>query len=210
MSLIADIKAIQKHVGVKSDGVFGPVSAAAVRASLSNASKPLNEEKLVPARKAKYFNFDERTEKHVASLSPAAQKKFRPFIAQAQAIAAAMGVDYIAISGYRSNSEQDALYAKGRSKPGPRVTNVRGGYSNHNHRIAVDFGVFRRGKYLDGSEPKTAHRVHAAVAQLASKHGIEWGGNWRSFKDTPHYEIKTNLTMAQKRALTAKGRDVAA
>lgn len=204
MSLRADTTAIQNHVGVKPDGIWGPVTAAAVRDALKSTMGEL------PADRAVSFKFDSRTEKNLRTLSPKAQVKFRPFVAQAQAIAAAMGCDYMAISGNRTYAKQDALYAQGRTKPGKRVTNARAGYSNHNFGIALDFGVFKSGKYLDSSDPKQAHRVHAAVAQVAAKHGIEWGGNWRSFKDTPHFEVKTGLSMSQKRARMAAGKDVAA
>lgn len=204
MSLRDDTRAIQKHLGVAADGIYGPVTAAAVREALRPTTGPL------PAAAATSFKFDSRTEKNLLTLSPKAQAKFRPFVAQARAIAASMGVDYKAISGNRTYAQQNALYAKGRTKPGKRVTNARGGYSNHNFGIALDFGVFKGGRYLDNSDPKQAHRVHAAVAQVAGKHGIEWGGNWRSFKDTPHFEIKTGLSMAQKRARLAAGKDVAA
>lgn len=202
MGLRNDIKAIQRHVGVKADGIFGPVSAAAVREYL----KPTLGE--MPAESSGDHEFDKRTEKNLRTLTPKAQAKFRPFIAQAQAVAASMGCDYRAISGHRSYAEQNALYAKGRTKPGKRVTNARGGYSNHNFGIALDFGVFSAGKYLDNADPKRAHRVHAAVGQIAAKHGIEWGGNWRSFKDTPHFEVKTGLSMAQKRARVRAGKEV--
>lgn len=202
MSFQQDIKAIQREVGVKVDGIFGPVTAAAVRERLRPTMGPM------PAERAVDHEFDVRTEKHLKTLSPKAQAKFRPFIAQAQAIAASMGYDYKAISGNRSYAEQDALYAQGRTKPGKRVTNARGGYSNHNFGIALDFGVFKGRAYVDNTDPKQAHRVHAAVAQVAEKHGIEWGGNWRSFKDTPHFEIKTGLTMAQKRARVRAGKEV--
>ncbi len=56
------------------------------------------------------------------------------------------------ISGTRTHmQEQDALYARRRTAPGPRVTNARGGYSNHNFGIAWDIGLFRGGKYLEDS-----------------------------------------------------------
>ena len=42
-------------------------------------------------------------------------------------------------SGYRSFAEQDKLYAQGRTEPGMKVTNARGGYSQHNWGIAADF-----------------------------------------------------------------------
>jgi peptidoglycan L-alanyl-D-glutamate endopeptidase CwlK len=78
------------------------------------------------------------------------------------------------------------------------VTNARGGQSNHNFGIAVDFGVFRGKVYLDSADPKLAAQVHAAVAVHARKLGFEWGGDWK-MKDTPHFEIRTGLTMAEKR-----------
>lgn len=199
MSLRSDIKAIQRLVGVKPDGIFGPVSAAA---TLEELKPTLGD---MPAEKAADFVFDARTEKNLKTLTPKAQAKFRPFIAQAQTIAASMGVEYKAISGHRSYAEQNKLYAQGRTKRGKRVTNARGGYSNHNFGIALDFGVFAGGKYLDNADPKRAHRVHAAVAQVAARYGIEWGGKWRSFKDTPHFEVKTGLSMAQKRERVRKG-----
>lgn len=145
--------------------------------------------------------FDERTERNLATLDPEAQDKFRPFIEEAKKVAAAYGCEYIAISGNRSWKEQDELYSIGRTtqKHRKKVTNARGGQSNHNFRIALDFGVFRKGKYLDNDEPKTASSIHKAVAELAKQFGIEWGGNWKSFKDEPHYEILTGLTLSQKR-----------
>lgn len=205
MSLRTDTIAIQQHVGVTADGIYGPVTAAAVRAHLVNSMLPLDAEKEVPATVATEFQFDERTQTNLATLTDAAQRMFRPFVAQAQAIAAAMGCDYKAISGSRTYAEQDALYAQGRTTPGNIVTKARGGYSNHNFGIALDFGVFKDGKYLDSSDPSAAHKVHAAVGQVAEQHGIEWGGNWTSFKDTPHFQIKTGLSTAQMRDKVAKG-----
>src|SRR5215207_9435814 len=43
-----------------------------------------------------------------------------------------VGYTYKVTSAYRSNAEQDALYAQGRTKPGSKVTNARGGQSKHN------------------------------------------------------------------------------
>lgn len=146
------------------------------------------------------MTFDARTERNLATLDPRAVEKFRPFIAAAKAAATRMGYEYVAISGNRTWAEQDALYAKGRTKPGPKVTNARGGQSNHNFRIALDFGVFQRGLYLDEADPRAASRVHKEVGQLATKHGLEWGGDWTSIKDEPHFEVRTGLTMAAKRA----------
>ena len=42
-------------------------------------------------------------------------------------------------SGYRTKTEQDALYALGRTKVGKIVTNSKGGQSSHNFHIAIEF-----------------------------------------------------------------------
>lgn len=141
---------------------------------------------------------DARTLKSIATLDPKAQASFTRFALGAKAAAMEHGCDYIMISGNRSWKEQDALYAKGRTLPGKKVTNARGGYSNHNFGIAGDFGVFRHGAYLDETEPRTAERVHRACAVNAEACGLEWGGHWQNFQDLPHYEILTTLSMAQK------------
>ena len=40
--------------------------------------------------------------------------------------------------GLRTFAEQDGLYAQGRTKPGKKVTNAKGGQSIHNYGFAVD------------------------------------------------------------------------
>lgn len=153
------------------------------------------------------MTFDSRTEKFLATLDPKAAEKFRPFIAKAQIMAQASGVEYLAIAGHRTWAEQDALFAQGRTKPGRIVTKAKGGQSNHNFGIALDFGVFEDGKYLDEKEPAKAAKIHAGIAAHAAAHGIEAGHFWK-FQDSPHYEIATGLTLAQKRARYAKGGSV--
>lgn len=85
------------------------------------------------------------------------------------------------IEGY---AEQDALYAKGRTAPGPKVTNARAGYSNHNFGIAFDIGVFEGTRYLCDS-PK-----YKAVGALGMDLGLEWGGSWKTIVDQPHYPLR--------------------
>lgn len=164
--------------------------------------------------------FDARTERVLRSLDPKAQPRFRKWLEDATEVALDFLCDYRLISGNRSWDEQDCLYAQGRkslaqvnemrdkiglppipAKDNKIVTNARGGYSNHNFKIAVDAGVFSYdGKqYYDETNRKLAHSVHKAVAKDAGDYGFEWGGNWRSTVDMPHFEIDTGLTMPQKR-----------
>ncbi|MNW55605.1 Peptidoglycan L-alanyl-D-glutamate endopeptidase CwlK precursor [compost metagenome] len=38
------------------------------------------------------------------------------------------------------------------------------------------------------------------VVEIAKSLGFDWGGDWRSFKDMPHFEMCFGLTTAQYRA----------
>ena len=123
---------------------------------------------------------DERSERNIATLLPQAQPIARALIESAAAIGIAIKV----ISGTRTYEEQNALYEQGRSKPGRIVTNARGGYSNHNFGIAFDIGVFEGGRYLDESP------AYKAVGALGMKLGLEWGGNWKTIQDEPHFQLR--------------------
>jgi D-alanyl-D-alanine carboxypeptidase len=139
--------------------------------------------------------FDERSEKNLATLRPKAQPHFRALLRALKSYAASKGLDVKIISANRTWAEQDALYEKGRSKPGPKVTNARGGQSNHNYQIAVDIGFFEGGDYLEES-------VHYKKAgPLGEALGLEWGGRWKDFPDTPHYQIKTGKRISVLREL---------
>ena len=86
------------------------------------------------------------------------------------------------------------------------MTNAKGGYSNHNFKIAGDFGVFRGKAYLDNTDAAFAAKVHKACSVHAVACGLEWGGTWKGFKDLPHYEVGTGLSMAEKRKrMAARG-----
>src|ERR1700737_1436271 len=51
------------------------------------------------------------------------------------------GATYSATTGFRTWSEQDALFHQSRSMPpqGPWATNAPGGFSSHNYGLACDF-----------------------------------------------------------------------
>lgn len=148
------------------------------------------------------MKFDERTERHLTTLHPRAEAAARSFMRAAIPLMARHGIDVKIISATRSYAEQDALYAQGRTKPGPRVTNARGGYSNHNFGIAWDIGLFHQGRYL-GESPH-----YRECGEVGRSLGLEWGGDWKSFRDEPHFQMKTGLTLAQMRIRIAAGASV--
>jgi peptidoglycan L-alanyl-D-glutamate endopeptidase CwlK len=177
------IKDIQRHCGAFPDGVFGPLTAAAVLRELRGEAYQM------PAVPHVVDGLDPRTLENIATLDAGCVAGFAHFTRLAKATAATFGCDYVMISGNRDMAEQAALYAQGRTAPGKRVTNAKPGYSWHNFKVAADFGVFRAGDYLDNTEPTLAAKVHAACSVHAKACGLEWGGNWAKFKDTPHYQV---------------------
>lgn len=134
---------------------------------------------------------DERSEKNISTLNPKVQPVMREFVLACKEHFAAKGIDVRAISGNRTWAEQDALYAKGRTAPGPRVTNARGGQSNHNYGLAIDLGLFKGTKYLD--ESPLYKEIGMVVAKFPQ---LEWGGSWK-FVDEPHVQFKVPYTLAQ-------------
>lgn len=87
--------------------------------------------------------------------------------------------------GLRTFAEQDALYAQGRTRKGPKVTFAKGGQSLHNYGVAVDFALMVNGKYA-WPDP---HPVWQAIGEEAVKAGLEAGFYWKPGKqDKPHVE----------------------
>jgi len=151
---------------------------------------------------------DPRTEKTLGTLHEKVQPKFRAFMDHAQRLAAAEGLEYRAISGLRTFDEQAAIYAKGRTTPGRIVSNARPGTSYHNYGLAIDCGVFRSGKYLDSDEPKTAEAFHKKAGEIAESYGLTWGGTFKGFKDTPHFELSHGLPILTLLDKHNKGQDI--
>ena len=65
------------------------------------------------------------SEKRLQQLHPALASSVRAVVADL----AARGIVVEVVQGLRTYKEQDELYAKGRTKPGPIVTQARGGQS---------------------------------------------------------------------------------
>lgn len=168
------IAAVQDALGVTVDGKAGPETWGAIYARL--VQKKIDG--MAPSEAI--AEVDSRSEKTIATLLAEVRPIARALVQKAEA----SGVKIKLISGLRTYLEQDALYAQGRTAPGAKVTNARGGYSNHNFGIAFDVGVFEGSKYLSDS-PK-----YNAVGALGVDLGLEWGGNWKTIVDQPHFQLR--------------------
>lgn len=104
---------------------------------------------------------------------------------------------------YRSTTAQDALYAKGRTKPGKKVTNAKGGQSWHNYGCAIDV-CFKVG------DPYGEDQPWKIIGALGESQGLEWGGRWGSngkkgFMDRPHFQLVKGLKTSEAKALLKRG-----
>ncbi len=122
-------------------------------------------------------------------LIPEAKQRVEAFINACKA----EGIDLLITSTYRDLDSQNALYAQGRTAPGRIVTNAKGGQSFHNYRCAVDVVPLINGKpNWDVSDP-----VWKKLGKLGKDSGLEWAGDWVSFKETAHFQYTGGLTLAQ-------------
>ena len=117
----------------------------------------------------------------------------RERVEQMIAACKAEGIDLLVTSTYRDNASQDALYAQGRTAPGRIVTNARAGQSYHNYRCAVDVVPIRNGKAIWNAKDPVWQRIGA----LGKAAGLEWAGDWKRFKEFPHFQYTGGLKLAQ-------------
>ena len=125
-------------------------------------------------------------------LLPAVRVRVEKMIAECKAV----GIDLLVTSTYRDNASQDALYAQGRTTPGKVVTNARAGQSFHNYRCAVDVVPLRNGKPVWD----TKDQAWQTIGRIGKAAGLEWAGDWKRFKEFPHFQYTTGLTLAQLQA----------
>jgi peptidoglycan L-alanyl-D-glutamate endopeptidase CwlK len=94
------------------------------------------------------------------------------------------GVHPVIVQTYRSFEEQDLLYQKGRTRPGPIVTNARAGQGYHNYGLAIDFCNQVNGKLIWNVD-----KNWMIVVDCFKEKGFSWGGDWKGkLKDYPHLE----------------------
>lgn len=98
------------------------------------------------------------------------------------------GIPFMFTCTFRSQEEQDALFAQGRTKPGPKVTWVR--HSKHQDRLAFDIAILKDGKptwdvKVDVSNDDLPDYEQAG--QIGESLGLRWGGRFKA-RDLPHFE----------------------
>lgn len=198
MDLSQLIKECQDAVGVLKDGKPGIQTWTAIHVRLL----PSHATSLETAADEPV---DDRSEKNITTLHPRVQPYARALIHAALE----KGWTFKVTSGLRTYAEQDKLYTYGRTvmnpdgplpgKPkGATVTNAVGGFSNHNFGLAFDVTLF------DGSKAVWDSPLYKTLATLGINLGLEWGGNWKTPVDQPHYQLRPQwaASMTEKALLT--------
>lgn len=111
----------------------------------------------------------------------------------------AAGLNVLVTSTVRDAEYQEYLYSQGRTRPGSIVTNgKRPTFHWDKAGLAFDFC-----KNVKGHEYDDASFFRKAAA-IAKEIGFSWGGDWRSFKDTPHIQWDEHGKYTNSMILSAK------
>lgn len=95
-------------------------------------------------------------------------------------------------SVFRSVTEQNALYNQR-----PKVTNAKGGQSIHQYGLAFDYVILldkdNNGTF-ESIEWNVSNKYHKQVIAFFKLKGYEWGGDFKSFPDYPHFQKAFGLS----------------
>ena len=121
-------------------------------------------------------------------LHPIVREKVECFLDECDA----QGIDILVTSTYRDFESQDALYAQGRTKPGAIVTNMDGVKKKSKHNYSPSLAIDIAPWPIDWKDIERFKELAEVVKKAADTVGvaIQWGGDWKTFKDWPHWEIK--------------------
>lgn len=138
---------------------------------------PTSSAKLKSEARASEWQADPRSEKNLATVQPQLRRLGRELLRRL----AAEGLTFKVTSGNRTQAEQDALYAQGRTKPGKVITWTR--KSRHIGGRAIDLTLF------SGKNPVWESKHYDRAGAIGEELGLVWGGRWKRTPDKPHFEL---------------------
>lgn len=107
--------------------------------------------------------------------------------------------------GFRSFDRQSDLYAQGRTKVGPVVTNAMPGFSWHQYGFAADL-VFDADPVKPGLQASWDGKFPwAKMGKMAQEHELEWAGAWKYMREYPHVQDTRGMQLVEARELYARG-----
>ena len=130
----------------------------------------------------------------VSDLTPKMQEKFKEFAA----LMAEERIPFILTSTYRTQEEQEALWARGRTIPHTKVVTWTK-HSRHTDREAFDIAIMRNGRpvwdlKVNVNNDDIGDYFEAGV--LGEYIGLVWGGRFSS-PDYCHFELPKEESVVQ-------------
>lgn len=118
--------------------------------------------------------------------------------------ASSVGLAVYVFEALRSEDRQRALWAQGRTIPGPVITNAPPGSSWHEYGLAIDAAF---------DSDKTTMKVEwtwsgdwAQLGQIMMSMGLSWYGlPGTVFREAPHFQLTGGLTILEAKKLKALG-----
>jgi len=102
------------------------------------------------------------------------------------------GLKVLITSTLRDAEYQAYLYSFGRTRKGQIITNVKLPAA-HGYGLAFDICQNIKGKEWEDAFFRKAGKIGVSI-------GLEWGGNWKTFIDKPHFQYVGGLTNKQIRS----------
>lgn len=100
------------------------------------------------------------------------------------------GIDLLIYCTLRQLSEQAALYAQGRTRPGPIVTNARPGNSLHNPDCNGQSWAFDAVPLVAGKAAWDNPALVERMGILGEACGLQWAGRWQgALREAVHFQM---------------------
>lgn len=132
--------------------------------------------------------------KRIATLHPKLIKEAGDILIECEKVSVGIRIT----SAFRTPEEQNALYAIGRTKPGRVVTNAQKWQSFHNYGLAVDICLYHKDGSISYSLTEDldldGQSDWMEVVKIFKAKGWEWAGDWKIFRETPHFQKSFNWT----------------
>lgn len=130
--------------------------------------------------------------REISRLRPDVEANCRRWLARCREA----GLNVLVTSTVRDREYQEHLYAQGRTRPGPIVTNGRRP-TYHWDKAGLAFDFCRNIKGHEYDDPD----FFRSAAAIAKEMGFSWGGDWGSFPDTPHIQWDHHRTWTGRQIL---------
>lgn len=172
----AALRAFQQRYGLKVDGVVGPATRAALGQALAGLARPPDA---APAAGGAApapgggLTLDKRSQANLVGVHP-------DLVAVVEAALQISPITFVVTEGLRTLARQRSLVASGASQSMK---------SRHLTGHAVDLAAKING-VVRWDWPLYAQLAKAMKTAAAARGTpLEWGGDWRTLKDGPHFQL---------------------